>query len=52
MDKKEQINITSLTNSFANAFQVNKNLVDSKSISETSCQRSDISLFCFTRLYY
>ena len=48
MGKKEQRNITSLTNSFANAFR----LVDLKSISETSCQRSDISLFLFTNLYY
>ena len=27
-------------------------LVDLKSISETSCQISDISLFLFTHLYY
>ena len=39
MGKKEQRNITSLTTSFANGL---------KSISETSCQRSDISLFPFT----
>ena len=43
MGKKEQRNITSLTTSFANGL---------KSISETSCQRSDISLFPFTHLYY
>ena len=39
MGKKEQRNITSLTTSFANTL---KNLLDLKSISHTSSQRSDV----------